>query len=60
MCTIARDHVGQERALHLTLLCQLAEEGKHGCVDDGGGGDGSGRSGKSDERKRQAWRRSST
>jgi len=47
---------GQERALHLTLLCQLAEEGRDGCVDDGGGGDGSGRSGRSDERKRQAWR----
>jgi len=41
--------------LHLTLLCQLAEEGKDGCVDDGGGGDGSGRSGRSGERKRQAW-----
>jgi len=54
--TIARDHVGQERALHLTLLCQLAEEGRDGCVDDGGGGDGRGRSGRSDERKRQAWR----
>jgi len=41
--------------LHLTLLCQLAEEGRDGCVDDGGGG-GSGKSGRSDEQKRQAWR----